>query len=78
MYGIPEYRLPKEVVRKEIRKIEGLGVTYVTNCIVGQTITIDEMFDQQSFDAIFIGSGTAKPKTMDIPGCTLRGIPFLQ
>jgi len=74
MYGIPEYRLPKEVVRKEIRKIEGLGVTYVTNCIVGQTITIDEMFDQQSFDAIFIGSGTAKPKTMDIPGCTLRGI----
>jgi glutamate synthase (NADPH/NADH) small chain len=74
MYGIPEYRLPKEVVKREILKIEGLGVTYTTNCIVGQTVTIDEMFDEQNFDAIFIGSGTAKPKTMDLPGCKLRGV----
>ncbi len=74
MYGIPEYRLPKEIVRREIQKIEGLGVTYITNCIVGQNITVDEMFDQQKFDAIFIGSGTAKPKTINLPGNTPRGV----
>ncbi len=74
MYGIPEYRLPKEVVRREIRKIEGLGVTNITNTIVGQNITVDEMFSQQNFDAIFIGSGTAKPKTLTLPGSTLRGV----
>jgi len=74
MYGIPEYRLPKEVVRREIRKIEGLGVTYIPNFIVGQNTTVDEMFDQKNFDAIFIGTGTAKPKTMNIPGCNLKGV----
>ncbi|SHF40612.1 glutamate synthase (NADPH/NADH) small chain [Bacteroides luti] len=74
MYGIPEYRLPKEVVRREIRKIEGLGVTYIPNFIVGQNTTVDEMFDQKNFDAIFIGTGTAKPKTMNILGCNLKGV----
>jgi len=74
MYGIPEYRLPKDVVKREVHKIEGLGVTYITNCIVGQNITVDEMFNQQNFDAIFIGSGTAKPKSINIPGNTLRGV----
>lgn len=74
MYGIPEYRLPKEVVRREIRKIEGLGVTYIPNFIVGQNTTVDEMFDQKNFDAIFIGTGTAKPKTMNISGCNLKGV----
>lgn len=74
MYGIPEYRLPKEVVRREIRKIEGLGVTYIPNFIVGQNTTVDEMFDQKNFDAIFIGTGTAKPKTMNITGCNLKGV----
>lgn len=73
MYGIPEYRLPKDVVRKEVKKIEALGVTFITQCMVGQTITVDDMFGQD-FDAVFIGSGTALPKSLDTPGATLRGI----
>lgn len=73
MYGIPEYRLPKDVVRKEVKKIEALGVTFITQCMVGQTITVDDMFGQD-FDAVFIGSGTALPKSLDTPGANLRGI----
>ena len=73
MYGIPEYRLPKEIVRREIRKIEGLGVSYVTNCIVGQQINIDDMFNQ-GFDAVFIGSGTAVANQLNLPGKELNGI----
>ena len=70
MYGIPEYRLPKDVVRKEVKKIEALGVTFITQCMVGQAITVDDMFEQ-GFDAVFIGSGTALPKSLDTPGYTL-------
>lgn len=73
MYGIPEYRLPKEVVHKEIKKIEALGVNFVLNCLVGKQITIDEVFGQ-GYDAIFIGTGTALPKALDVPGSKLRGI----
>jgi glutamate synthase (NADPH/NADH) small chain len=73
MYGIPEYRLPKTVVRKEIEKIEGLGVTFLVNCMIGRNITIDDIF-QQGYDAIFIGSGTALPKTLGLPGEDLRGV----
>lgn len=73
MYGIPEYRLPKAVVRKEIEKIEALGVTFELNCMVGRQITIDQMFEK-GFDAIFIGTGTALPKALDIPGAHMRGI----
>ena len=73
MYGIPEYRLPKKVVRKEIEKIENLGVTFLTNRSVGEDLTIDTIFEQE-YDAIFIGSGTAMPKTLDMPGNNLKGI----
>lgn len=73
MYGIPEYRLPKEVVRKEIKKIEALGVNVITNCTVGVDTTVDQIFDQ-GFDAIFIGSGNAKPKELGIDGELLPGI----
>lgn len=73
MYGIPEYRLPKAVVRKEIAKIEALGVNFVLNCVVGRDITVDGMFEK-GFDAVFIGTGTALPKALDIPGGNLRGI----
>lgn len=73
MYGIPEYRLPKVVVTKEIKKIEALGVNFVLNCLVGKDITIDQMFEQ-GYDAIFIGTGTALPKALDVPGNNLRGI----
>lgn len=73
MYGIPEYRLPKQVVRQEIEKIEALGVTFLLNCVVGKQLNIDNIF-AQGYDAIFIGSGTALPKSLDIPGAGLRGV----
>lgn len=67
MYGIPEYRLPHEIVRREVKKIEALGVTFIHNCVVGETITVDSMLERE-FDAVFIGSGTSVPKSLDIPG----------
>lgn len=73
MYGIPEYRLPKDVVKREINKIETLGVTFITNCMIGRDITVDDMFNR-GFDAVFMGTGTAIPKTLDIPGNDLKGV----
>lgn len=73
MYGIPAFRLNKEVVRREIRTIARYGVTFKTGVLVGPDITIDDMF-AQGFDAIFIGTGTALPRTMNIPGEDLPGV----
>ena len=75
MYGIPEYRLPKSVVRDEIAKIEALGVNFVCNTLVGEnSVTVDSLF-QQGYDAIFMGTGTAVPQNMDsTPGAKMRGI----
>lgn len=67
LYGIPEFRLPKDVVRREIKRIEALGVTFLTNVMVGHDITVDDMF-AQNFDAIFIGTGTALAKDLKLPG----------
>lgn len=67
MYGIPEYRLPKEVVRREIKKIENLGVAFHLNTTVGENYTVDDLFSQ-GFDAIFMGTGTGVPKRLEIPG----------
>lgn len=65
-YGIPEYRLPKEVVAREIRYIESMGVNIHRNTLVGIDITVDKLFDQ-GFDAVFIGTGTGRPKLLQIP-----------
>ena len=75
MYGIPEYRLPKKVVRAEIEKIAALGVNFKCNTLIGEgDNNIDSLFEQ-GFDAIFIGTGTAVPQNMDTtPGATLRGV----
>ena len=74
VYGIPEFRLPKEkVVAKEVENIKKLGVKIETNVIIGKTITIDELFEQ-GFNAIFIGSGAGLPKFMNIPGETANGV----
>lgn len=70
MYGIPEYRLPHEIVRREVKKIEALGVTFINDCIVGEKITVDTMLEHE-FDAVFIGSGTSVPKSLSIPGSNL-------
>ncbi len=73
MFGIPEYRLPKEVVRREIKKIENLGVTFHLNTTIGRDFTVDDLF-AKGFDAIFIGTGTGKPKKLDIPSINHRGV----
>jgi glutamate synthase (NADPH/NADH) small chain len=73
MYGIPEFRLSKEVVRREIQRIARLGVEFRTNVLIGKDITIDDMF-AQGFDAVFIGTGTALPRTLDLAGKDLPGI----
>ncbi|MDE5745273.1 MAG: NAD(P)-dependent oxidoreductase [Paramuribaculum sp.] len=67
MYGIPEYRLPKEVVRREIKKIENLGVIFHLNTTIGENITVDDLF-AKGFDAVFMGTGTGVPNRLDIPG----------
>lgn len=73
MYGIPEFRLSKEIVRREIRKIEQYGVSFQTGVLIGPELTVDSLF-QQGFDAIFMGTGTALPKTLNLPGNTLPGV----
>lgn len=73
MFGIPEYRLPKEVVRREIKKIENLGVTFHLMTTIGRDFTIDDLF-ARGFDAIFMGTGTGKPKKLPIPGIDHPGV----
>ena len=74
MFGIPEYRLPKEIVRREIKKIEELGVVFHCNTTVGKdNLTIDKLFEL-GYDAIFMGTGTGKPKKLNIPGSNLKGV----
>ncbi|OQA27685.1 MAG: Glutamate synthase (NADPH) small chain [Firmicutes bacterium ADurb.Bin354] len=75
VYGIPEFRLPKEkVVQKEIENIKGLGVKIETDVIIGKSVTIDELLNEQGFDAVYIGSGAGLPKFMGIPGENLNGV----
>lgn len=73
VYGIPEFRLPKAIVRHEIETLERRGVKIVTNFIVGRTMTIDEMF-ADGFKAVFVGSGAGLPRFMGIPGESLSGV----
>lgn len=74
VYGIPEFRLPKEIVRKEIHYLELLGVKVVKNFVVGKTATVDELMKEESFDAIFVGSGAGLPAFMHIPGENYIGV----
>ena len=74
-YGIPEFRLPKKkVVAKQVENIKKMGVKIETNVIVGRTITIDELFDNEGFKAVFIGSGAGLPRFMGIPGENANGV----
>ena len=72
-YGIPEFRLPKAIVKKEVENLEKLGVTIKTDYIVGRTIAVDELFEE-GFEAVFIGSGAGLPSFMNIPGESLLGV----
>lgn len=73
VYGIPEFRLPKAIVQKEIDTLKHLGVTILTNVIVGKSITIEDLFEE-GFEAIYIGSGAGLPAFMNIPGENLNGV----
>ena len=73
VYGIPEFRLPKAIVQKEVDTLRALGVTIETNVVIGKTLTVDELFDM-GFEAVFIGSGAGLPRFMNIPGESLKGV----
>ena len=75
VYGIPEFRLPKDgVVKKEIENVKSLGVKIETDVVVGKSVTIDELMDEEGFSAVFIGSGAGLPKFMGIPGENANGV----
>ena len=73
VYGIPEFRLPKEIVRQEIDGLKKIGVDVETNVVIGRTLTIDELFEMGN-EAVFIGSGAGLPRFMGIPGESLNGV----
>ena len=73
-YGIPEFRLPKSIVQKEIDGLKELGVKIETNTVVGKTISIDELMEEEGFESIFIGSGAGLPRFMNIKGENLNGV----
>ena len=75
VYGIPEFRLPKDsVVKTEVENVKKLGVEIETDCIIGKSVSIDELMDKEGFDAVFIGSGAGLPMFMNIPGETASGV----
>ena len=73
VYGIPEFRLPKAIVKKEVDNLKAMGVELVANVIIGKTLTIDELFEM-GYEAVFIGSGAGLPNFMGIPGEALKGV----
>ena len=73
VYGIPEFRLPKAIVAKEVETLKELGVDVETNIVIGKTLTVDELFDM-GYEAVFIGSGAGLPNFMNIPGEALKGV----
>jgi glutamate synthase (NADPH/NADH) small chain len=75
VYGIPEFRLPKDtVVKKEIENVVSLGVKIETNVVIGKSVTIDELMSEEGFEAVFVGSGAGLPKFMGIPGENANGV----
>lgn len=74
VYGIPEFRLPKAIVQKEIDKLTALGVKIMTNMVIGKVLSIDEIIDDMGFDAVFVGTGAGLPSFMGIPGEALVGV----
>lgn len=74
MYGIPEFRLPKDIVRKEIENLKALGVNIVTNFVVGRSDTIDALMEEDGYEAVFVGSGAGLPRFMNLEGENLKGV----
>ena len=73
VYGIPEFRLPKSIVQKEIDNLKALGVTVSTNTVIGKALEVDELFEM-GYESVFIGSGAGLPRFMNIPGENLKGV----
>ena len=73
VYGIPEFRLPKDIVQKEIDTLKALGVDVQTNMVIGRVLSVDELLEQ-GYEAVFIGSGAGLPRFMNIPGENLKGV----
>ena len=73
VYGIPEFRLPKSVLETEIRRLENIGVEFVTNCVIGKTDTVDDLFDE-GYEAVFLATGAGLPYFLNLPGENLAGI----
>jgi len=74
VYGIPEFRLPKEVVHREVENLKKMGVRIETNVVIGRTITIDELMGQEGYDAVFIATGAGLPRFLGVPGENLNGV----
>ncbi len=74
VYGIPEFRLPKAIVQKEIDGLKALGVKFETNMVIGKVLSIDELMKDYGFESVFIGSGAGLPRFMNIPGENLKGV----
>ena len=73
-YGIPEFRLPKAILAEDVARLMVLGVEFQTNMVIGKTVTIDQLFEEFGYDAVFIGTGAGTPKFMSIPGENLQGV----
>ena len=78
VYGIPQFRLPKEIVAAEVAKLEAKGVTFITDAIVGRAITVDELMQEEGYESVFIGTGAGLPSFMNIPGEKFVGRMFRQ
>ena len=74
VYGIPEFRLPKAIVEKEIENLKALGVKVETNMVIGRVLSVDELLEEQGFEAVFVGSGAGLPRFMNIPGENLKSV----
>ena len=74
VYGIPEFRLPKQVIREQIDTMRAMGVEFETNVVVGKTVSIDELFEEEGYDAVFIATGAGLPVFLNVPGEHLNGV----
>jgi glutamate synthase (NADPH/NADH) small chain len=74
VYGIPEFRLPKQIIREQVDYMRAMGVEFETDVVVGRTVTIDELMEEEGYDAVFIGTGAGLPQFMGIPGEHLNGV----
>jgi glutamate synthase (NADPH/NADH) small chain len=74
VYGIPEFRLPKEIVRREVDNLRRMGVEFETNVVVGKTVTIDQLMKEEGYDAVFVATGAGLPQFLGVPGEHLNGV----